>query len=170
MSPRVLRSFLRAVVLSAALALMAVVGAGQALASTPHLSIVARPAPSTYLPGKGGEVLTVISNLGNERVVATEKNPITISETLPEGLTGAREMKGAPQQGTHLEPKTPGEVLTCQKLPALSCTFTGIMEPYGSIEVGRGGQAERRLRGRARPKSASSAATSGLNPSRRSFR
>ncbi len=133
MSAQARRLSLRAgVILAAASVMLGSFGAAQALAGSARLSIVTRPAPSTLTPGGGGEMLTVITNLGNESVVATEQNPIHISETLPTGLIAENEMHGAPQEGTHLEPSRSPPVLACH---TLGCTFSGTMHPYGSIEV-----------------------------------
>ncbi len=133
------RLLLRAgVLLVAVFSLLGSLGASRALAASPRLSIVTRPAPTTLEPGGGGEMLTVITNLGGESVVATEKNPIVIKDSLPSGLTPFSPLRGSSQEGTTLEPSRTPPVLACQPLPALSCTFSGTVHPYGSIEIAVG--------------------------------
>ncbi len=135
------------VLLAVAFVLLGSLGAGQALAAGPRLSIVTRPAPSLLAPGKGGEMLTVVTNLGGESVVATEKNPIVFTDNLPPGLRAVTPMRGSPQGGAKLEPPVSPPLLKCQPLPAVSCTFTGTVQPYGSIELAVGAVASESFAG-----------------------
>ncbi len=73
----------------AAAALLASAGAGQALAAGPHWEIVARSAPSFLQPGKKGEITAVVLNLGDAPAIATEANPLVITDDLPAGVVAA---------------------------------------------------------------------------------
>ena len=135
------------VLLAVAFILLGSLSAAQALAAGPRLSIVTRPAPSLLAPGKGGEMLTVVTNLGGESVVATEKSPVVFTDNLPPGLRAVTPMRGSPQGGAKLEPPVSPPLLKCQPLPAVSCTFTGTVQPYGSIELAVGAVASESFAG-----------------------
>ena len=131
MSRRASRCGLSLVVsLAAALSLLASLGAGQALAGSAHWNVVMRAAPTILRPEKPGEMVTVITNMGDERIVASEKDPVLITEKMPEGV------KAFEPEPRHPETSVGGPgVGSCEKLPALKCKFVGTVEPYASISV-----------------------------------
>jgi hypothetical protein len=90
-----------------------------------RLSASARP---TYLPPAGeGEIVVAASNFGD-----AEANggvfPITIADKLPAGMTPIAIASRAGTLGGLGE-------LECAPLPALSCHFTGALQPYERLEV-----------------------------------
>jgi hypothetical protein len=129
--------------LLAALGLAASVGATPALAGTaaPRWDILASAAPTNLPPGGNGELVAVVTNLGDAPVIATEEDPVTITDTVPAGLEATGAMSGFGELGA--EGVGVGKVVTdseliplvkCKQLPA-SCSFIGTLPPYIAIEV-----------------------------------
>ena len=56
-----------------------------------------------------------------------------ISDRLPAGLTASSISGATNPPGETNEPETPGGKLACQTSPTLSCSFSGTIEPYGSL-------------------------------------
>jgi hypothetical protein len=126
MSRRILKVL---VSLAAATSLLAALGAGQAFAGSAHWSVVTRSAPSILRPEKSGQIVTVIANLGDEPIVATEQNPVVITDALPAGVAASSAMSGETSVGVS------GATPTCEKLPVLKCKFIGTVQPYGTIDL-----------------------------------
>jgi len=118
--------------LVAALSLMAAAGGAQALAAAPRWDIITRSAPTHLIPGEEGLMTAVVVNLGDEPVVATQANPIVVTDTLPEGVVAIEAMSGKAAPGAE---GPQGLSLTCEKLPALRCTYVGKVPPFISLEV-----------------------------------
>jgi hypothetical protein len=119
--------------LVAMLSLLAAVGAPQALAGSAHLSVIARADPSVLKPQGTGSIRIVITNLGDEPVVAGTTTPLVISDRLPAGVIASAALKGGLMKGARNEPETPRNELVCKPLPALSCSFSGTLEPYSGV-------------------------------------
>ena len=118
--------------LLATLALLASAGTAVARADGPRWDIVTRSAPTNLPPGGKGEIVAVVVNLGDAPVVATEGNPVKISDVLPAGIkaTGSMEGqvgRGGDDQGAH--------ELPLSKCEALHCSFVGTLPPFIAIEV-----------------------------------
>ena len=106
----------------------------QAAGSWWHVSSVV--APSNLAPGGKGQVVGIVTNLGAETSAATAKHPITITDTIPAGLTivpaGAKAFfaKGAAQV------RNPLESLACSESgQTVTCTLPEGVAPYGSLEI-----------------------------------
>jgi hypothetical protein len=102
---------------------------GQGEASWWHLTSNSTP---TYLPPGGeGTISVSATNLGDAEVKASEAHPVTVTESLPAGLTvTAISAVKWPQANTVVQaPK-------CTPLASsASCTFTEILAPYEQWEV-----------------------------------
>jgi hypothetical protein len=109
-----------------ALSLLGVAGAAPAFAGAPRLSVITRSDPTLIQPGKQAEVVTVLTNVGDEPLVATETSPLVIKETLPPGLEATHEGLGG-----RSETGAEGPTLCA----GLSCKFVGTIQPYGSINL-----------------------------------
>jgi hypothetical protein len=105
---------------------------GQALAASPwwQLGAGSRPAHLPTEAGEEAELFVTAENLGDAALDA-ESTPVTIVDTLPEGLE-AVEIAGSspgPDASFNL-----AESLPCSFLK-LSCSFEGTLAPYDSLEV-----------------------------------
>ncbi len=109
-----------------ALSMLAAAGAVPAFAGSPRLTVITRSDPSLVQPGKLNEVVTVLTNVGDEPLVATEKSPLVISETLPPDFPAT-----AGGLGARAETGAEGSTLCT----GLSCKFVGTIQPYGSINL-----------------------------------
>jgi hypothetical protein len=121
--------------LLATVGLLASVGVATARAAAPRWDIVTRSAPTNLPPGGKGEIVAVLINLGDAPIVATEGNPVRISDALPTGITAAGPMegqvgRGGDDQGAHELPLT-----HCEMLPMPHCAFVGTLPPFIAIEV-----------------------------------
>ncbi len=131
------RTFLRALV--ATLSLAAFAGASPALAAAeagPRWDILVRSAP-TFLPPHGNgkaALIALVINLGDEPVVATEADPVEITDALPAGLVATAQMEGDATRGDNGEPNAVG-LKGCKALPVLRCPYVGTLPPYAAIEV-----------------------------------
>jgi uncharacterized repeat protein (TIGR01451 family) len=67
----------------AVVSLMVLVGASSAFAQSPWWNVTSTPRPATLAPGGDGVIVVEASNIGD----ATTSGPITITDTLPEGVT-----------------------------------------------------------------------------------
>jgi hypothetical protein len=136
------RRFVRALALPcalAALALMGIVGAAPASAAAPHWKIITRTAPSYIAPGQKGQVVAQIINLGDANVIATEEDPVNITDALPPGLVATGPMEGYGGKGTNESPVTgssdSSEMHNCVGGATPSCAFVGTLPPFVAIEV-----------------------------------
>jgi uncharacterized repeat protein (TIGR01451 family) len=66
-----------------ACATVALVGARPAVAATPWWHVIASTRPTNLTPGGEGEIVVLVSNVGD----APSTEPITVSDSLPAGLT-----------------------------------------------------------------------------------
>ena len=109
-------------VLSGALAL-AVMGAAPAFAEGPWWRIASEVAPTYLPPGGNGQLLVVVSNLGDGTVNGS-KIPVVIADKLAPGLTA-----------TGISGETRFENETKCSLATLSCTYAGVLYPYERLAV-----------------------------------
>ena len=128
--------------LFAALSLAAFAGAAPALAQgtheAPRWAIVTRSAPTNLPPGKKGEIVAVIINLGDAPVLATEGNPVEITDTLPAGVVATGKMEGYAARGDNdlgTFSEANNFLSHCEALPTLRCPYVGTLPPYIAIEV-----------------------------------
>ena len=119
---------------SLALAAMAVtvvsllVGAVPAFAEVPSWHINSEVVPSNLSPGREGQIIVAVSNLGDAPVNAA-KNPVSISDKLPRGLM-ATAISGTLKNGS--EVKCPPEE---PPIVPLRCTFEGTVYPYERLTI-----------------------------------
>ena len=103
-------------------------GATPAFAQAPWWQVNSEVLPTHLPPGGEGEIVIAVSNLGDAPVNAA-KNPVTITDELPAGLT-ATAISGTVKNGT--EVKCPaGEPAATP----LSCTFEGTVYPYERLAM-----------------------------------
>jgi hypothetical protein len=121
------------------IALVACAGAAPAHAEAPRWDILARSAPTNLSPGGSGEIVAVLINLGDAPVVATEGDPVEITDELPPGLKATKieglVSRGDNDLGTFEEPKGSSLLQNCTTLPALRCPYVGTLPPFIAIEV-----------------------------------
>ncbi len=103
--------------------LLAVIGAAPALAQAPWWQISSETVPTNLPPGGEGQVLVVVSNLGDAPIDGS-KEPVTIADKLPPGLI-ATAIHGQVKNSVQVE---------CV-LTTLTCTFTGTLNPYEQVSV-----------------------------------
>jgi hypothetical protein len=118
--------------LVAILALAACADATPALAATPHWQVITRSAPTQLKQGEEGVMTAILVNLGDEPVVATQGNPLVVTDTLPEGVVPLHPLFGEADVGAE---GPEGTRMSCQKLPELRCTFVGTIPPFISLEL-----------------------------------
>lgn len=128
-APRLRLPAALAACVAAALSLLAILGPGQALAGSAHWGILTRAAPSALKPGHPGAIATVVTNMGDEPIVATAQSPLFITQTLPAGVAPTK-VKAETQAGTE---SPVGKTLSCAPLPMVRCEFVGTVLPYSSI-------------------------------------
>jgi hypothetical protein len=109
---------------SAALASMFVLASARpALAQAPWWHISSETVPAHLPPDGRGQLLVVVSNLGDEPVDGGQE-PVVISDKLPPGLVAT---------GVSSSLKN-GVAVTCS-LAAVECSFKGLLYPYEEITV-----------------------------------
>ncbi len=116
-----MRCFSLALLLSVLL-LVCVAGA-PALAAAPWWHITSETVPTNLPPGGTGQVLVVVSNLGDQPINGASKQVI-IADTLPAGLV-AKSITGPLKNGTQVQ---------CSLSP-LQCSFAGVLNSYEEITV-----------------------------------
>ncbi len=94
-----------------------------ALAQAPWWQIGSETVPTHLSPGGQGQVILVLSNLGDAPVDG-RKERVIITDKLPSGLT-ATAITGPIKNGTQVE---------CT-LATMECTFTGTLNPYEQMLV-----------------------------------
>jgi hypothetical protein len=102
---------------------LALMGAAPAFAEAPWWQIGSEVAPSNLAPGGEGQVIVLVSNLGDGTINGS-KSPVVITDKLPEGLS-ATAITGPLKNQTQVE---------CS-LATLRCTFAGVLNPYEQIAV-----------------------------------
>jgi hypothetical protein len=122
-------------VLAAALLLLGCISVSPASAALPTRTaswwhVESTATPTNLVPGGEGAIFVTITNLGDETVNATS-NPVTIADRLPVALKGS--VTSISQSELKTFPGTTGTV-TCT-LASLSCTFSGTIEPYRTLQV-----------------------------------
>ena len=117
---RLLVMFAGAVVLVLALAGVGVGVAPALAAQAPFWHIGSEVSPTHLPPGGKGEIVVVLSNLGDAPIEASGTDPVRIADTLPNGLT-VQEAKGV---GVKCKPETP-----------IKCAYEGILYPYEQLTV-----------------------------------
>ncbi len=100
-------------------------GASPAAAEGSWWQLSSGAKPTSLAPGGEGKVTVVATNLGDGEVNGAG-NPVLLSDTLPAGLT-ATAISG------HLVLLGSGGI-SCS-LATLSCTFEGMLPPYGGLQV-----------------------------------
>lgn len=126
-------------VAAAGLALLGTVGVSSAFATpSPYWSLSSRAVPANFRPGTEGRlsdngntgpvIVVTASDLGDEPI-SGEKVPITLTDTLPKGLT-ATEVAGA-------ETFDSANTLTCDppSTVPLRCTFSGTISPGDGVSL-----------------------------------
>ena len=125
--------------LAGALALFACAAApafAEGIHEAPHWDILSRSAPSDLAPGQKGEIVAVIINLGDAPVLATQSQPVLITDKLPAGLEATGAMEGYAARGDdYLGQKSATPLSGCEALPQLRCPYVGTLPPYIAIEV-----------------------------------
>jgi hypothetical protein len=118
--------------------LLAALGMGAAStawgAEAPHWDVITRGAPTNLKPGEKGVVIGVIVNLGDAPVLATAGAPVTITDSLPRGVTATGPIEGYATRGDNEKGGEPKTSLECSP-SALSCTYIGQLDPFIAIEV-----------------------------------
>ncbi len=132
---------LAAAVLLGALVLLATLG-GTAFAAegegtpTPHWNIITRGAPTNLAPNGTGLVVGVITNLGDAPVLATEADPVKITDTLPPRLQATGPIEGYAFRGDNERGGVPETPLTnCTTTPVASCDYVGRLDPFLALEI-----------------------------------
>jgi hypothetical protein len=111
----------------AAVTLAALTGASPASAESPWWHLDARSAPTYLPPGGEGVIEVTATNVGDAPVNAS-KETVRITDNLPRGLTAVDIF------GTVWSNIAARELLPCS-VEALSCTFTGTLLPYETLQV-----------------------------------
>ena len=99
------------------------VRAGSASAQQAWWHINAEVIPTNLVPGEKGELVLTATNLG-DGIVNGSKEPVTITDELPAGLTAV---------GISA-PSTKNASVTCT-LATLQCIYPGILNPYEQLAV-----------------------------------
>jgi hypothetical protein len=102
---------------------LAVVSAAPALAEAPWWQIGSETVPTNLPPGGEGQLLVVLSNLGDAPIDGG-KSTVSFTDRLPQGLTAT----AITSQIVHAVP------VECT-LATLTCTFKGVLYPYEQITV-----------------------------------
>ena len=131
MSPRSLATLARSIrmtrrpvlVVLAGVVALVLAGAAPAFAEAPWWQVGSETVPTNLPPGGEGQVLVVVSNLGDAPINGSE-HPVTITDTLPDGLI-ATAITGPLKNGTQVE---------CS-LSMLACSFKGVLYPYEQITI-----------------------------------
>jgi hypothetical protein len=148
-------SLLVALALTASAGVTAASAEGAPPKGAPRWDIITSSAPTHLLPGEKGWMRTILINLGDEPVEATEANPVSITDTLPKGVTASEAMYGKADSGATEEDNKAHPERTW-KCKGLSCTYVGTVPPLISLEVwipviagtkGEGGENEVRVLG-----------------------
>jgi hypothetical protein len=117
-----------AVVVVAGVLLVALVGAGSASAVAPWWSLTSSAVPTYLAPGGEGTIVLKAINLSDGEVSGSV-SPVTVSDTLPAGLTATAITGQAGLLGLR-------GGMECSLAPQLSCTWTGSsLPPYEPVEV-----------------------------------
>jgi hypothetical protein len=124
---------LSGIVLSAACLLGATSFAAPAFAESPWWQLSSSARPTNLPPGGTGTIVLTATNLGDKEADG-ETTPITITDTLPEGLeaTAIEGDAGLYAPIDHQEYRDP---VTCSTTPRLSCTYSGKLPSYERISV-----------------------------------
>ncbi len=134
------RNFARRIApaLAATLATLLLAGPAQA-APAPHLSIASMAGPSRFVPGdsSGGEQYAItVTNTGS---VPTDGSPITITDTLPTGLTVDPNgpFRAFHSNGESILFKDTGNAVyattSCAQGPPMSCSITDVLYPGDTL-------------------------------------
>lgn len=93
--------------------------------------VTSEVAPSYLPPGGQGEIIVGVSNLGDGEVDGS-KSPVSVTDTLPAGLTAVR-IAGKPDEGGSAD----GQSMVCSPPPAtvVTCTYSGSLAPYEQLRV-----------------------------------
>ncbi len=128
-SKSVLRSLLAVLIMGGAV-LAGLSGAAPAFAEAPSWRIASEAAPSNLPPGEEGEIIIGVANLGDGEVDG-KANPVSVTDTLPAGMT-ALSISAVP-----VAPGKREEPVACSPPPAkvFTCTYSGPLAPYGELKV-----------------------------------
>jgi hypothetical protein len=99
-------------------------------AEAPAWNITSISSPTNFAPGgdaAGDSLQVTATNVGG---AATDGSTITITDSLPAGLT-ATEITGAEEYGAEFR----GAPMSCSTPPVLTCTFTGGVDPGDTLLV-----------------------------------
>ena len=123
---RILRSPLLA--LAAVVLCLCFADAVPAFAGEPWWGVYDEVVPTQLTPAGEGEVIVAVSNLGDVPAEAA-KAPLTVTDTLPAGLT-ATAISGQAKAGSEVQCPT-----AKPPTPPLACTFSGTLYPYERLEL-----------------------------------
>ncbi len=126
---REIRTRLLLVVLVLAGLVAASAGAAPASAAVPWWHVATEVAPTNLQPGKEGQILLVLSNLGDRDINGGEGEEVKVTDTLPAGLKATAITS---QQRGQFEVKCP---TGAPPTPPLTCTYAGVLHPYEEIVV-----------------------------------
>ncbi len=107
----------------ASASVLAVVAAAPAMAEAPVWQIGSETVPTNLPPGGEGQLLVVLSNLGDVPIEGA-KSPVTFTDRLPPGLT-ATTITGQLKNKSQVE---------CT-LATLTCAFKGVLYPYEETPI-----------------------------------
>jgi hypothetical protein len=123
--------------LAMCLLLVMLLGATQAFAlapAAPHWKLESRPAP-TYLPPDGEAMIIVAaSNLGDAEAQGTSGQPVTITDTLPQGME-VIEVGGTSRSTPGSEENRAGFKCSAAPVNPVVCTFVGGLAEYEALEI-----------------------------------
>ena len=119
--------------------LLLFVGSAGAAAPAPGWSVDTLALPSTFSAGAGDEYVVTATNVGSE---PTDGSPVTITDTLPAGLT----VQSIAFIYSHVHPNYTNNIDfapygLCSTVP-LRCTLPGFVEGFGAVSVAPGGSLE----------------------------
>jgi hypothetical protein len=111
--------------------LVMVAGAAPAFASSPWWHLTSGARPTNLPPGEQGQVVVTAANLGDASADGGA-SPVTVEDTLPDGLKGLS--VEAVAGGSGLEGRGPVKC-KLESGTRVLCTFAGTLPPYDQIEV-----------------------------------
>jgi hypothetical protein len=109
-------------------ALLAFASSASAETLEPWWHLTSGAQPTNLLPGGGENTIVVVANNVGDGTAEGSSSPIRITDQLPAGLTATAIAGWAGQAGFRGN-------MSCEALPALSCSYTGPVAPYEQLEV-----------------------------------
>jgi uncharacterized repeat protein (TIGR01451 family) len=128
---------IRACVVLSSIVLVGLAGAVPAFAEMPWWQVSSISAPAILQPEHEGTLEVIATNLGDANVNTSTSTPVTVTDTLPEGVTAV----AASGRAGHLRPFDGNEsgdgLVECAVLFAkmVSCTYYGELPPYERLWI-----------------------------------